>query len=112
MGPLATKLSGVPVSQNYARSLDRRIRLSPDRPLQFKGLGGSRIGALVKAACQMIAAGAPACSPHEVHRLDKADTRQGSASLRSTARMGVPYPMLLYERFLGRPFASHRDSVS
>jgi hypothetical protein len=26
--------------------------------------------------------------------------------------MGVPYPMLLYERFLGRPFAGHRDSVS
>jgi hypothetical protein len=26
--------------------------------------------------------------------------------------MGVPYAMLLYERFLGRPFAGHRDSVS
>lgn len=26
--------------------------------------------------------------------------------------MGVPYPVLLYERFLGRPFAGHRDSVS
>jgi hypothetical protein len=25
---------------------------------------------------------------------------------------GVPYAMLLYERFLGRPFAGHRDSVS
>ena len=24
----------------------------------------------------------------------------------------VPYAMLLYERFLGRPFASHRDAVS
>jgi len=24
----------------------------------------------------------------------------------------VPYPGLLYERFLGRPFAGHRDSVS
>jgi hypothetical protein len=24
----------------------------------------------------------------------------------------VPYAMLLYERFLGRPFAGHRDSVS
>ena len=28
------------------------------------------------------------------------------------ADLGVPYPVLLYERFLGRPFASHRDSVS
>ena len=26
--------------------------------------------------------------------------------------MGAPYAMLLYERFLGRPFAGHRDSVS
>ena len=26
--------------------------------------------------------------------------------------MGVPYAVLLYERFLGRPFASHRDAVS
>ena len=26
--------------------------------------------------------------------------------------MGVPYAMLLYERFQGRPFSSHRDSVS
>lgn len=26
--------------------------------------------------------------------------------------MGVPYAMLLYERFLGRPFAGHRDSIS
>ena len=28
------------------------------------------------------------------------------------ADLGVPYSMLLYERFLGRPFAAHRDSVS
>jgi hypothetical protein len=28
------------------------------------------------------------------------------------ASIGVPYAMLLYERFLGRPFAGHRDSVS
>lgn len=28
------------------------------------------------------------------------------------ADLGVPYPVLLYERFLGRPFATHRDAVS
>ena len=28
------------------------------------------------------------------------------------AQLGVPYPMLLYERFLGRPFAGHKDSIS
>ena len=33
-------------------------------------------------------------------------------SVRSSAKIGVPYSMLLYERLLGRPFASHRDSIS
>ena len=47
-----------------------------------------------------------------LHRLDKADTREGIRSLQPVADVGVPYPVLLYERFLGRPFASHRDSVS
>ncbi len=32
--------------------------------------------------------------------------------IKNMASMGVPYAMLLYERFLGRPFAGHRDSVS
>jgi hypothetical protein len=47
-----------------------------------------------------------------VHRLAKADTREGLAGVRHAANEGVPYAVLLYERFLGRPFASHRDSVS
>ena len=33
-------------------------------------------------------------------------------SLGAAAQLGVPYSMLLYERLLGRTFASHRDSVS
>lgn len=48
----------------------------------------------------------------KLHRLDKVDTRNGLASLQPIADLGVPYAMLLYERFLGRPFAGHRDSVS
>src|SRR5205085_578392 len=48
----------------------------------------------------------------KLHRLDKADTRNGLVSLRAVAGLGVPYAMLLYERFLGRPFAGHRDSIS
>jgi len=36
----------------------------------------------------------------------------GSEALATIAGIGVPYAMLLYERFLGRPFAGHRDSVS
>jgi hypothetical protein len=30
----------------------------------------------------------------------------------SFANLGAPYSVLLYERFLGRPFAGHRDSIS
>src|SRR5271165_4777652 len=47
-----------------------------------------------------------------LHRLDKVDTANGIESIRPIADLGVPYAMLLYERFLGRPFAGHRDSVS
>ena len=36
----------------------------------------------------------------------------GIASVKQMADLGTPYAMLLYERFLGRPFAGHRDSVS
>jgi hypothetical protein len=60
----------------------------------------------------MLLEGAPEVSVDKLHRLDKADTKHGRKSLESIAKLGVPYPMLLYERFLGRPFAGHKDSVS
>jgi hypothetical protein len=47
-----------------------------------------------------------------VHRLDKFDTVEGLASIRHATQEHVPYAVLLYERFLGRPYASHRDAVS
>ncbi len=47
-----------------------------------------------------------------IHRLDQVATRSGLVSLRHVAAEGIPYAMLLYERFLGRPFAGHRDAVS
>ena len=46
------------------------------------------------------------------HRLAKADTAKGLSSLQNAANLHVPYAVLLYERYLGRPYASHRDSVS
>ena len=54
----------------------------------------------------------PRVPADRLHRLDKVDTSSGLMSLQSLANLGVPYPVLLYERFLGRPFAGHRDSVS
>jgi hypothetical protein len=60
----------------------------------------------------MLAEGVPPVKDDQLHRLDKADTRRGRDSLKSISGLGAPYAMLLYERFLGRPFAGHRDSVS
>lgn len=63
-------------------------------------------------ACALLKKGAPVIDATFLHRLDKADTKFGIESIRNLAKIGVPYAMLLYERFLGRPFAAHRDSIS
>jgi hypothetical protein len=47
-----------------------------------------------------------------IHRLDKVDTSEGLTSLQFVADHDAPYAALLYERLLGRPFATHRDAVS
>jgi len=67
---------------------------------------------LVEAGCQLLSEGAPTVDAAKVHRLGKADTQKGIASVQTLSGLGVPYAMLLYERYLGRPFAGHRDSVS
>lgn len=101
------------VTQQVARSLDRRIRLAPSRPVLGRSeLTDARIRVLVKTACDLVTAGGPPASDVLIHRLDKADTGGGLSGVRRMAQLGSPYAVLLYERFLGRPFASHRDSVS
>jgi hypothetical protein len=67
---------------------------------------------MIDAGVRTLLAGAGTEVPTVLHRLDKADTKEGAKSIQPVADLGVPYPVLLYERFLGRPFASHRDSVS
>jgi len=109
---LATQRSHLVVSQNFIRSLDRKIRMAPETPMKVTGLSRERIEALFETACFMLIEGVPGVSKDQLHRLDKADTRQGLTSIRNLSTLGVPYAMLLYERFLGRPFAGHRDSVS
>ncbi len=109
---VATQRTGIEVTQGAARSLDRRIRMAPEGPLVVTGVTASRLGALVKVACQLLSQGAPDVEAGEIHRLGKADTRTGADGIRRLADMGAPYAVLLYERFLGRPFAGHRDSVS
>ena len=56
--------------------------------------------------------GRPELSRDSLRRFDKVDTRAGLVSMQALANLGAPYSVLLYERFLGRPFAGHRDSVS
>src|SRR6266852_5691513 len=110
---ITTQRGNVEISQGAARSLDRRIRLTPLTPLKLdNGLTHSRLRAMVITACKLLTEDPPAISDDKLYRLDKADTKQGLVSLRPLADLGVPYAMLLYERFLGRPFAGHRDSVS
>ncbi len=105
---LASRRTGVEVSQGYARSLDRRIRKTPSASIKVS----EQVRALVRASCGLLAENRGELEAGWIHRLDKADTREGLASVRHLSRMGAPYAMLLYERFLGRPFAAHRDSVS
>ena len=71
-----------------------------------------RIIAMIGTACELLKGKYSERQPDKIHRLDKCDTGAGQTSVQSAADLGVPYPMLLYERFLGRPFEGHRDSVS
>ena len=106
---LASVQSGLKISQGYARHVDRSIRVNPEK--RFTATN-ARLEALVRSACGLLRERAPKVAPDQIHRLDKADTRDGLVSIRHLATLGAPYPMVLYERLLGRPFAAHRDSVS
>ncbi len=102
----------VSVSQSFARRFDRQVRIERGKVLSLTARSQKRIIAMVSAACQLLEDGVRETDPEMIHRLDKADTSSGLVSIRHLANDGVPYAMLLYERFLGRPFAGHRDSVS
>jgi hypothetical protein len=105
--------SGVNVTQGAIRSLDRKIRINALIPLRATGgVTDQRLSALVSTACDLLTEGAPDVPPDILHRMNKADTKDGLISIQPMADLGVPYAMVLYERFLGRPFAGHRDSVS
>lgn len=108
----ASQRSDLTVPQGYARSFDRRVRDNQHALDTITSTGHERIAAMISTACALLAKGAPKTSSDMIHRLDKADTCSGVGSVRHVAKEGVPYAMLLYERFLGRPFAGHRDSVS
>jgi hypothetical protein len=112
---LAASDSGLPITQGFARSLDGKVRSDREylsRLKKRKAATLERVDAMVQTACAHIVAGVTEHVADTLHRLDKVDRAEGLASVRRAADFHVPYAMLLYERFLGRPFASHRDAIS
>lgn len=129
---LANAELDVDISQTAARQLDRDCRIDPNavrsarekyarRVSNAEARGGEpppqpklieRVEGLLAVAIKYISEGAPEAGDAVVHRLDKFDTTEGLASVEYAARENVPYVALLYERYLGRPFATHRDAVS
>jgi DNA-binding transcriptional regulator YdaS (Cro superfamily) len=120
------------VSQTAARTIDRHCRQNPGfvkqlehrvnqisarhHPSPSRVIPGqtslARLRAMASVAVAHLNRGAPVTDADVVHRLDKFDTREGIVSIRHAAQQDVPYAVVLYERFLGRPFATHRDAVS
>jgi hypothetical protein len=111
---LARAERGSDVEQGAARGLDKDVRdnrkmFALEKP---KSLTHKRAAAMVSVAVEYLTKGAPADTQNTVHRLAKFDTKAGLTSIQHAANFHVPYAVALYERYLGRPFASHRDSVS
>ena len=104
------------ITQGAARNIDRDCRIIDyyfnlsRRQSATKTL--RRINSLIFVAVQYIKKGAPPEQEGFLHRLAKFDTTYGEESLAHAAKENVPYAVLLYERYLGRPFAAHRDAVS
>jgi hypothetical protein len=129
---LARTETGNAGDQGSARSLDKSCRADPTyiadverrfaeraarqikagKPPLTRPLMLDRIQSLVSVAVGHISQGAPQDVDGVIHRLAKLDTRYGFDSVRYAANEGVTYADLLYERYLGRPFAGHRDAVS
>ncbi|MDD4117391.1 MAG: hypothetical protein PHI39_04160 [Kiritimatiellae bacterium] len=109
---ITTQATKCEITQGFIRSLDRKIRSQPLEPIRPSADIANRIQKLVATACKLLKDGAPVVPADRLHRLDKADTQAGLSGMKALAKIGAPYAMVLYERFLGRPFAGHRDSVS
>lgn len=113
---LAAADLGSDVTQGAARGFDKSCRTNKDYMANLSPARSSktieRLGAMVEVAHKYLSEGAPPGAEDTVHRLNKVDTAEGLDSLRRAADLDIPYPALLYERYLGRPFATHRDAVS
>lgn len=109
---LTNQETGTQLPPNTARSIDGRAKRDPAYFATPTPLMAQRVTDMLATACKVLGQGPGAAPQGLVHRLDKFDTVEGTASVRHAAQQHVPYAVLLYERFLGRPYASHRDAVS
>ena len=112
---LTAEETGSVFPSNTARSLEGKVKRDPAFFVDGAGrtdLNVERVTRMLTAACEVLGRGAGEAADGLVHRLEKIDTLEGLPSLRHVAQHDVPYAVLLYERFLGRPYASHRDAVS
>lgn len=109
---MAELITGIKVDQSSARRIDKRAREGKSLFHRTQTKTQEQVKALIRTAVQLITQGAPKVGGEVIHRLYKIDTEKGLINIKQLAKSGVPYEMLLYERFLGRPFATHRDTVS
>lgn len=58
-GYVTSRRTGVSVTQRFVRTLDRKVRMSPQTPLRAKGPTKERLEALVETACLILAEGCP-----------------------------------------------------
>lgn len=100
------------IPQGYVRNRDSNARAGKQEFREMTEMRRERVRAMLQCASHYLDRELTDVSDDVVHRLDKVDTGCGLRGVRHVAEEGVPYAVLLYERYLGRPFASHRDSVS
>lgn len=112
---IANELDIETIPNGWARKVDGECKVDVTYFTAGAGrtdLNQRRATVLIQAAVEAITEGAGEAPEGLVHRLEKIDTKEGLGSLTYVAQHHIPYSVLLYERYLGRPFASHRDSVS
>lgn len=107
------------VTQTEARDIDLRARRGEQLLFDTRARGSKQraydemLRRIVPLLAEVISRPVPLVDNDKVHRLDKFDTGGGQATLQQALKTDtVPYSEVLYERMLGRPYASHRDSVS
>jgi hypothetical protein len=109
---LATDNQQVKVPENYARSIDTKAANGERNFVTASNLRSERVTALLAYASEVIQDQTGFARDDVKHRYDKIDTRSGSKSLEDLVENGVSYTTLLYERYLGSPFLSYRNSIS